>query len=476
MDGRDLTAHKQALLAEHSRRLRVVVRTHDNTQSHLEAIFARGDRACADLLERAFRLGCRFDGWDDALKVELWEQAIAEERAAAGFDPERYLAGFDSQARLPWDHIDTGVDVDFLRAEHKRALVHHLSPPCGKPVNRLLHPSNVVDATAEGMDKLVCYDCGIDCSLSGMKDQRLFFLRRMNAWAPTQPLPAPVRAAAGSRRSAPQPQTRFAGSVSHRYRLRYTKQGQAAYLAHLDLVRHLPRAFRRAGLDIAYSHGFHPKPGLSFGPALGLGIPSIGELLEVKLSDDISAPELLRLLNAVSLPGIEFLDAVALRESEPAMGKVLARAEYAMLLPEGLSAASACARFASGEPLLASRRERKDSRKTSAAAPSDVRPSLTDVTLASPSLLANVQKRLGWVEASADNVVCFGVVVSAMGSARPVEVVEALYDVNAVGRTCLARLGLWAANKSEAGTVFVDPLAVEARDVAAGANPLAVAR
>ena len=40
---------------------------------YLEAIFARGDRACADLLERAFRLGCRFDGWDDALKVELWD-------------------------------------------------------------------------------------------------------------------------------------------------------------------------------------------------------------------------------------------------------------------------------------------------------------------------------------------------------------------------------------------------------------------
>jgi radical SAM-linked protein len=465
MDGRELTAHKQALLAEHSRRLRVVVRTHDNTQSHLEAIFARGDRACADLLERAFHLGCRFDGWDDALQVELWEQAIAEERVASGFDPERYLGAFDPQVRLPWDHIDTGVDVDFLRAEHKRALVHRLSPPCGKPVNRLLHPSNVAEATAEGMDKLVCYDCGVDCALPAMKDQRLFFLRRMNAWAPTQPLPAPARAAAGTRRSAPRPQTRFAESASHRYRLRYTKQGQSAYLAHLDLVRHLPRAFRRAGLDIAYSHGFHPKPGLSFGPALGLGIPSLGELLEVKLSDDISAAELLRRLNEVSLTGIEFLDAVALQESEPALGKVLARAAYAMLLPEGFSAAQASARFASGEPLLASRRERKDSRKTSAAAPTDVRPSLTDVTLASPSTLAHMRERLGWSEANVDNVVCFGVVVSALGSARPVEVVEALSDVSAVGRTLLARLGLWACRKGDSETVFLDPLAVQSRIV-----------
>ncbi len=122
MDSRELTAHKQALLEEHGRRLRVSVRMHDNTQSHLEAIFARGDRACADLLERAFRLGCRFDGWDDALRVDLWERAIAEERAASGFDPERYLGSLGEQSRLPWDHIDTGVNVDFLRAEYRKAL------------------------------------------------------------------------------------------------------------------------------------------------------------------------------------------------------------------------------------------------------------------------------------------------------------------------------------------------------------------
>jgi len=81
-----------------------------------------------------------------------------------------------------------------------------------------------------------------------------------------------ARPAAGKRAAAPRPLTRFVQAEAHRYRLRYTKLGQAAYLAHLDLVRHLPRIFRRAGLDIAYSHGFHPKPGLCFGPALGLGL------------------------------------------------------------------------------------------------------------------------------------------------------------------------------------------------------------
>jgi radical SAM family uncharacterized protein/radical SAM-linked protein len=467
MDSREITAHKQVLLAEHGRRLRVAVRMHDNTQSHLGAIFARGDRSCADWLERAYRLGCRFDGWDDALRADLWERAVAEEGASSGFDPERFLGSLDPQSRLPWDHIDAGVGVDFLRSEYKRALDGRLSPPCGKSVGRLLHPSNVADALMGSrpgfLPKLVCYDCGVACDLDGIRHERLFFLRRMNAWAPVERASAPARPAAGKHRAAPRPLTRFAQAVAHRYRLRYTKQGQAAYLAHLDLVRHLPRIFRRAGLDIAYSCGFHPKPGFSFGPALGLGIPSLGELLDVKLSDDISPAELLSRLNAVSLAGIEFLAATALQESEPALGRVLARAEYAVHLPAGQSAASAVALFASGVPLLAARRERKDSRKSGSAAPVDVRPSVTDMAAARAAAAHLLCEKLGWAGATSDNVLIFGVVITALGSARPVEVVEALYGPALASQATIARLALWAAVRQDRDGCFVDPLAVEPR-------------
>ena len=53
MDSRDETARKHQLLADHARRLRVELRTHENTASHLEAIFARGDRTCAEVSARA---------------------------------------------------------------------------------------------------------------------------------------------------------------------------------------------------------------------------------------------------------------------------------------------------------------------------------------------------------------------------------------------------------------------------------------
>ena len=444
MDSRELTGHKQALLAEHARRRGVTVRMHDNTQSHLEALFARGDRACGDLLERAFRLGCRFDGWDEVLREDLWERAIAEEREASGFDPERYLGSLDQQSRLPWDHIDTGVEVDFLRAEYGKALAQRLSPPCGKPVQRLLHPANVAEAVEAAAAKLVCYDCGVACDLDEMKRQRLFFLRRMNAWASVEH-PAAARPASGRRSPAPRPLTRFVQAEARRYRLRYTKLGQAAYLAHLDLVRHLPRIFRRAGLDITYSRGFHPKPGFSFGPALGLGMPSLGELLDVKLSDELTPAELLRRLNAVSLAGIEFLAAAALQESQPALGRILVRAEYVVLLPHGIRAAAASGSYAAGAPLLAARRERQDSRKSAPQSRVDVRPSITDVASASEETAQRLAAKLGWLGASSDNLLTFGVVVSALGSARPVEVVEALTDPAIARQAAIARLGLWAA-------------------------------
>ena len=466
MDSHEMTAHKQVLLADRGRRLRVTVKMHDNTQSHLEAIFARGDRACADLLERAFRLGCRFDGWDEVLRKDLWERAIAEERAASGFDPERYLGRFGEESRLPWDHIDTDVDVDFLRVEYKRALACRPSPPCGKSVQRLLHPSNVAQAVEAAAEKLVCYDCGVACDLDQMKRQRLFFLRRMNAWAPVE-RPAAARPQAGKRGAAPRPLTRFAQGESHRYRLRYTKLGQAAYLAHLDLVRHLPRIFRRAGLDIAYSRGFHPKPGLSFGPALGLGLPSLGELLDVKLSDELTPAELLRRLNAVSLSGIEFLAAAALQESEPALGRVLARAQYAVFLPDGARVAAALAAYASGAPLLAARRERQDSRKSAPTSRVDVRPSIADVDKASEAEADLLATKVGWLGATPDNILTFAVVVSALGSARPVEVVEAFTDPVVAREAPIARMGLWGASQQDAGT-SVDPLQVPSRSVPSG--------
>src|SRR6185369_15439672 len=102
MDGEAETERKQTLLAEGARKLRVDLKTHENHQSHIEGVFSRGDRAVADLLEAAFRLGCRFDGWDDVLRIELWDQSIFDNAAPTGLVVDRYLGTIPVTARLPW--------------------------------------------------------------------------------------------------------------------------------------------------------------------------------------------------------------------------------------------------------------------------------------------------------------------------------------------------------------------------------------
>ena len=458
MDSHDETARKHKLLLEHARRLRVELRVHENIQSHLEAIFARGDRACADVLERAFRLGCRFDGWSEAFRADLWEQAMEEERAAHGFEPQRYLGAIPETARLPWDHIDVGVEREFLHQELRKAMQDKLSPPCGKPVGQLLHPASVADAESTAERKLVCYDCGVACDLGEMKQKRLFFLRRMNAWSPRAPLPS-LRRTGGhgpGRRSSPRPATDSMQGEPARFRLRYSKLGPAAFLAHLDLVRHLPRAFRRAGLEIYYSKGFHPKPGLAFGPALGLGIPSLGELLDVKLVDKVTPEEILRRLRAVSPPGVDFLAAAALGVGDLPLGRVLTESHYAVRLPDGLSASTAETLWKAGEPLLATRRERSDSRRPDRGNTSDVRQSIVFAHVAGPEERQLLAEELGWPVEERERVLVFGLVVSALGSARPVEVIEAFFGEGVPGACEIVRMGLCATVSGEK----VDPVEV----------------
>ena len=403
MDSEAETRRKQGLLADRARALRVNLKMHENQQSHIEGIFSRGDWRAGELLEAAFRLGCRFDSWDDALRIDLWEQAVAETSPRTGFDIARPLGTLPVTARLPWSHIDIGLEPDFLAKEYRKALKDRLSPPCGKPYKKLLHPSSVAAAEAGAKDKLICYDCGIACDLDAMKGERLFYLRRMNAWGstsgaaagaatievkPAESEPAPLKPRPMQDPTRPPP--RSVQGKPQGYRVRYTKLGRVVYLGHLDLARHLPRIFRRAGFEIYYSVGFHPKPELSFGPALGLGIPSLGEILDVKMVDDLPPDEVVRRLGRVSLDGIDILEVARLLDNDRALGRVITESESIARLPVGTDSAAALARFAGDEPLKILRESDK-----AIARIVDVRKTLRSLSVCED---AEARRRLGWAD------------------------------------------------------------------------------
>jgi radical SAM-linked protein len=123
------------------------------------------------------------------------------------------------------------------------------------------------------------------------------------------------------------------GGAPERFRLRFEKTGAAALLGHLDLIRELPRAIRRAGVRIAYTEGYHPKPDMTFGPALSLGIASVDEYFDVRLIDAPPPDELVERLSKSACPGITFLAAVRLGDRDPAVSAIVSAARYVVALP-----------------------------------------------------------------------------------------------------------------------------------------------
>ena len=113
------------------RKMRAVdLSTHDIDSSRLEGVMARGDRRLADVIERAFRLGVRFDAWGDRSDPGKWMRAFEE----IGLDPEWYHRERDAAEILPWDHLSCGVDKDWLRKEWEWAFQGKTTPDCNETV------------------------------------------------------------------------------------------------------------------------------------------------------------------------------------------------------------------------------------------------------------------------------------------------------------------------------------------------------
>jgi radical SAM family uncharacterized protein/radical SAM-linked protein len=352
------TQRKQQMLRHEVKKVRgLELRTHDSETSILEGILARGDRRLADVIERAYHQGARMDSWEEHVKLDVWREALEH----FGIDPAQFLGTIAVSARLPWDHFDIGLEEGFLAREYRKALGSRPSPPCGKVVGQFVHATNLQEAEAEKR-RLVCYDCGIACDLTAMRGERKDFLTRLGALEPNQrvrlPVVQPAERAEPSREplvfgselppeeleKPPAQRKRLrpelyrpvrVGALS-RFRLRFAKTGAVALLGHLDLIRELPRVIRRAGVKTAYTQGFHPKPDMSFGPALSLGVASLDEYVDVKLLDAPGADELLARLQAHASGGLCFLGAAQLELQDKGVSAVITAARYLLALPRAI--------------------------------------------------------------------------------------------------------------------------------------------
>ena len=96
--------------------------------------------------------------------------------------------------------------------------------------------------------------------------------------------------------------------MSEKLRLRFTKEGRAVYISHLDLMRTMQRAFQRAGYGLKYSEGFNPHPILSILLPLGVGTSSVCELMDFQLAQETDLAALPDALTAAMPEGIRVLE------------------------------------------------------------------------------------------------------------------------------------------------------------------------
>jgi radical SAM family uncharacterized protein/radical SAM-linked protein len=308
-------------------------------QTWLEGVFSRGDRRLAPVLLSAHRRGCRLDAWSEQLRLEPWQEAFRE----AGVDPDFYLRARDPEEVLPWDHLDSGVSRSYLARERDLAYLGVETPDCRQAG---------------------CQDCGV-C------DQEQISLRLCDAQVPP---------------AAPAPIPPLTELPPVRYRLTYAKLDEARWLSHLELVSAFYRSLRRSGLPLAFTSGFHPLPRVSFHGALPVGMESLGETLDVVLSQGLEAPMVLEALNRALPPGVKVLTAAILpgRLAPPQVEGEL----YQVASDEPVFELQAAARFWAREAFPVTRRRPRETREI------DLRHLVTRLTVTDPCHLELELRRL----------------------------------------------------------------------------------
>ena len=294
---------KQELLREAFRSVRGVKANYTDVRiSAMEDFIGRGDRRLSPVIRRAWELGAGMDSWwENAQQAyEAWEQAIEEaglswkyRQVEDGewniFEPLSSSAASAPTASLynaplPWDHINTGIDKQWLQEDLQRAL----------------EAATVPDCAFEG-----CSHCGV-CGLD--------FGHNIVVQPPTIP--------------------EFSGHFQpnqarlQRFRVYFGKIGEMALVSHLDLVRLFDRVVRRAALPISFTGGYHPGPRISIANALTLGVTSSGEIVDFELTKEMNIEEFRHALEKQLPSDIPIYQVEEVAVNSTAATRLLEEAEY----------------------------------------------------------------------------------------------------------------------------------------------------
>lgn len=310
---------KQALLRAELKTLRGVKANFTDVRiSAMEDFIGRGDRRLVPVVKRAWELGAGMDAWWESLEraYQAWEQAIAEAgltwkyrqvetgewnvmqvdnartgrtegiRASSPQWKRRFSWDERLNAPLPWDHINTGIDKEWLKADLQRALEAVTVPDCA------FAACSLCGVCGDEFGDNVVYEPPAIPEFSGHFKPNQTFAQRLRVWM--------------------------------------GKEGEFRLLGHLDLVRLFDRVVRRAALPIRFSGGFHPGPRIMVANALSLGMTSSGEIVDFELTAVMDIETFKTKLAAQLPPELPIYAVEEVDPQSPSANKLLHQAEYVL--------------------------------------------------------------------------------------------------------------------------------------------------
>jgi radical SAM family uncharacterized protein len=107
------------------------MRYHDGKPSVIEGLLSRGDRRVGRVIERVWAEGGRFDGWSEYFSYDRWTAAAEAELEPLGVSLAWYTTRERDETEVfPWDHLDSGLDKEWLWADWQDALAEQEQDDC----------------------------------------------------------------------------------------------------------------------------------------------------------------------------------------------------------------------------------------------------------------------------------------------------------------------------------------------------------
>ena len=337
---------------------------HDAKLSALEGVIARGDRRLSKVIETAWKLGAKFDGWSDLFKFEIWQKAfeICEVDGKNYSQRERNI-----YENFAWEHTTPGVRKNFLIEEWEKSQRGETTRDCRRTS---------------------CTGCGICQNLNAkiIDFDGENFVEENNF-----------------------KQKNLQEKALQNYRAQIRKGAEIAFLSHLEYMKAFMSALLRSKLPAAYSEGFNPHLKVSFATALGVGVTSDCEYVDFVLSEKISENEVMQKLNSQLPRGMEIVRLKKISAKIPALMSAVDFSRYEVTIPFTGDATISIKNFNDAEEIIFTRITPKKTRQF------DAKKYIAEKI----KILSNTNDEL---------VIKFGIKITPEGSLKPAEVLKILCE------------------------------------------------